>query len=61
MWACKDKSGTYLVAVSCPVRVTSHWKAADNNYMVINSKYGESLFPSLKWEDDPIEIQFGFY
>ena len=59
MWIARDKSGTYLLSENKPERRTSNWVSLDNHYMVINAKYGETLF-SVKWEDEPLEIKVNF-
>ena len=56
MYISRDKSGNILLSVSEPKRLTSYWLPIDNKYMVVNSKFGEILFPNLKWQDEPIEI-----
>ena len=59
MWIAKDKSGTVLISENKPERRTSNWASPDNHYMVVNAKYGETLF-SVKWEDEPLEIRVNF-
>ena len=59
MWIAKDKSGTVLISENKPERRTSNWVSPDNRYMVVNAKYGETLF-SVKWEDEPLEIRVNF-
>ena len=56
MYVAKDKSGTVLISVKEPERMTAHWKAPDCQYMVVNAKYAETMFPDLKWENEPIKI-----
>lgn len=48
MYVVKDKSGTVLISVKEPERMTAHWKAPDCQYMVVNAKYAETMFPDLK-------------
>lgn len=55
MFIAKDKSGTVLISVNKPERMIAHWRALDNQYMVMNAKYAEVMFPDLKWEDVPIQ------
>ena len=56
MFIAKDKSGTILISVKEPERMTAHWRALDNQYMIMNAKYAETMFPDLKWENEPIKI-----
>lgn len=55
MFIAKDKSGTVLISVGEPERMAAHWKAPDCQYMIMNAKYAETMFPDLKWEDEPIQ------
>lgn len=57
MFISKDKSGTYLLSVNKPERMRAHWKSIDDQYMVINSKFGEKIFPMVSWKGDPLEIR----
>lgn len=56
MYIAKDKSGTVLISVNKPERMMAHWRPFDCQYMVMNAKYAETMFPDLKWEDEPKEI-----
>ena len=56
MFVARDKSGTYLLCKGCPERMAAHWRAPSSEYMVINSKFGEKLFPDVIWENEPIEV-----
>ena len=56
MFIVKDKSGTVLISVKEPERMTAHWRALDNQYMIMNARYATTIFPDLKWEDEPKEI-----
>lgn len=60
MFIAKDKSGTVLISVKEPERMAAHWKPIDCQYIVMNAKYGEQVFPQLKWKDEPIEDFFRF-
>lgn len=56
MFIAKDKSGTVLISVNKPERMMAHWRALDNQYMIMNARYAETMFPNLKWENEPIKI-----
>lgn len=56
MYAARDKFGTYLISEGLPERMRAHWRAPDHRYMVMNSKFGEEVFPDLQWKDEPREI-----
>lgn len=56
MFAAKDKGDHYVVCKELPDRMLSHWRPKDHNYIVLNKKLGEELFPNLTWKDEPIEI-----
>lgn len=55
MFIAKDKSGTVLISVNKPERMMAHWRALDNQYMIMNVRYAATIFPDLKWEDEPIQ------
>lgn len=48
MFIAKDKSGTVLISVNKPERMMAHWRALDNQYMIMNARYAETMFPDLK-------------
>ena len=56
MFIAKDKSGTVLISVNKPERMMAHWRVLDNQYIVMNARYAATIFPDLKWEDEPKEI-----
>lgn len=55
MWVARNKDGWLVLFESKPVRGEGFWytNSRDDDSMPINS----SLFPDLKWEDEPIEVE----
>lgn len=55
MWIARDKDGTLVLFKVKPVRCKDKWVSFGVNWE--NFTIDESLFPELKWEDEPIEVE----
>lgn len=56
MWVARDKDGTLWLHDSKPYIADSskgYYKATSGRYFEFDS----DLFPDLKWEDEPIEVE----
>lgn len=51
MFVARDKDNSLYLYYTKPTRINEEWVADDG--FLINSE----LFPELKWEDEPIEVE----
>ena len=61
MWVARDKYGNLnLFPYEKPIRSTIIWKVDTRDSLLRDDDYIEiysDLFPDLKWEDEPIEVE----
>lgn len=57
MWVARDKDGELVLYKGKPVRSHSKDKWVSFGVNWENFTIDESLFPDLKWEDEPIEVE----
>ena len=56
MWVVRDKDGTLTQFVAMPIRLSKRW--ITTGYQKENFiRLQITLFPSLTWEDEPIEVK----
>lgn len=55
MWIARDKDQTLWLFENKPIKENDVWNCSDHisAYIKISDK---TLFPELKWEDEPIEV-----
>lgn len=56
MWVARDKDNKLVLYEFEPTRHYDKWYDYDNGTMYGLIELDESLFPNLKWEDEPIEV-----
>lgn len=54
MWVARDKDGTLIMFHEKPIRRIDYWGPSDDNEVFTIT---EGLFPNLKWEDEPLEVE----
>ncbi len=58
MWVAREKSGRLFLFESKPIK---HYKCiglwVNNGVITPIMEIDSSLFPNLKWEDEPIEVE----
>ena len=59
MWIARDKDQTLWLFENKPVREDDLWSNSDSDCMKLSDTTGQ-LFPDLKWEDEPIEVDLVF-
>ena len=62
MWVARDKNGTVWLYTNKPIRSSmfSRWNVDSENSLLHTNEWMEidrDLFPDLKWEDEPIEVE----
>lgn len=62
MWVARDKNGTVWLYTNKPIRSSmfSRWNVDTENSLFSTNEWMEidgDLFPDLKWEDEPIEVE----
>lgn len=57
MYLCREPEGMYRLCQDPPIRMRCFWKPINHRYFNINSKFGETIFPKLDWNDNFIEIE----
>lgn len=55
MWIARDKNGELWIFENKPVKEDDIYNNSDSDYMKISDK---TVFPELKWEDEPLEVDF---
>lgn len=60
MYLCREPEGMYRLCENVPVKMNCYWKPENHRYFNINSKFGETIFPLLDWNDNIIEIDIIF-
>lgn len=53
MWVARNKTGEVILFYKKPERKDGYWLSKDGKYFTINF----TQFPTLKWEDEPLEIE----
>lgn len=56
MYLCREPEGMYRLCEEIPERMRCFWKPKNHKYFNINSKFGETIFPEIDWNDNCIEV-----
>lgn len=60
MWIARDKDGTMWLYIDEPVRSLNSWEVDTEKSLLRADDCMEidgDLFPDIKWEDEPIEVE----
>lgn len=60
MYLCRESEEMYRLCQDPPIKMRSFWKPVNHRYFNINSKFGQTIFPELDWNDNFIEIEISF-
>lgn len=56
MWVARDKAGNLCLFNECPERIFDVWMQRESIEVCIGEIH-PALFPDLRWEDEPIEVE----
>lgn len=58
MWIARDEDNHLRVYLNKPIRYGFYWQSVDtyNGVNIQCISLPNNLFPNLKWEDEPIEV-----